>query len=215
MAIDPQLSGDWTIDPTHSRIGFSSRHTMVSRIRGAFNDISGSVRVDGEDVGSSRAEVTIRVDSIDTRNADRDAHLLTPQFFDAEQFPLISFVSTHIDEVDEEHFIVTGDLTIRGITRQVSLPLEFLGVGTDHFGNVRAGLEGSRRIDRKDWGITWNAALDSGGVLISDKISLEFELSLVKGAAPFAGQGPSEEEAGDEQVTGERTRDEEAGQDAP
>ncbi|MDO5052248.1 MAG: YceI family protein [Pseudoclavibacter sp.] len=211
MAIDPQLSGDWTIDPTHSRIGFSSRHTMVSRVRGAFNDISGTVRVDAEEVAASRAEVTIRVESVDTRNADRDAHLLTPQFFDAEQFPTITFVSTHIDEVDEEHFIVTGDLTIRDITRQVSLPLEFLGVGTDHFGNVRAGLEGSRRIDRKDWGVTWNAALDSGGVLISDKISLEFELSLVKDGAPSAGQEPTGEQAADGQPAEERTRGEEAG----
>lgn len=188
MAIDSQLSGEWSIDPTHSRIGFSSRHTMVSRIRGAFNDVEGKVHVNSEDVGSSTAEVTIRVDSIDTRNTDRDKHLLTSQFLDASQYPLITFRSTNVDEVDEQHFIVSGDLTIRGITRSVSLPLEFMGVGTDHFGNFRAGLEGSRRIDRKDWGITWNAVLDSGGVLISDKISLEFELSLVKQAEDAPGQ---------------------------
>jgi polyisoprenoid-binding protein YceI len=112
----------------------------------------------------------------------RDEHLRSADFFDVETYPEIRFVSSAIDEVDEGSYIVTGELTIRDMTKTVSVPLELIGVETDPFGNLRAGLEGSRRIDRKDWGVTWNTKLDSGGVLVSDKITLEFELSLIKNA---------------------------------
>lgn len=182
MSGQRELTGTWSIDPAHSRMGFSSRHAMVTKVRGAFNDVSGTAQLDAEDMSRSRVRVVLRVDSVDTRSPQRDAHLRSADFFDAEQHPTIEFDSTAVDEVDENQFIVTGELTIRGVTRTISVPLELLGVDTDPFGQLRAGLEGTRRIDRKDWGVSWNTPLDSGGVLVSDKITLEFELSLVKDA---------------------------------
>lgn len=153
---------------------------MVTRIRGAFNDVSGTAEVDAADLSNTKVNITIDVGSVDTRTPDRDAHLRSADFFDVENFPKITFVSTGLDEVEENSYIVNGDLTIRDVTRPVSVPLELLGIDRDQNGALRAGLEGKRRIDRKDWGVTWNTALDSGGVLISDKITLEFELSLIK-----------------------------------
>lgn len=182
MSAQSELTGTWSIDPSHTRVGFSSRHAMVTKVRGAFNDVSGTAHLDAEDMSRSQVRVVLQVASVDTRSPQRDAHLRSSDFFDAEQHPTIEFDSTAVDEVDENQFIVTGELTIRGVTRTISVPLELLGVDTDPFGQLRAGLEGSRRIDRKDWGVSWNTPLDSGGVLVSDKITLEFELSLVKEA---------------------------------
>ena len=164
---------------------------MVSRVRGAFNDVSGSADI-ADDLADSKAEVIIQTASVDTRSEGRDEHLRSADFFDVETYPEIRFVSSAIDEVDEGSYIVTGELTIRDTTKTVSVPLELIGVDTDPFGNLRAGLEGSRRIDRKDWGVTWNTKLDSGGVLVSDKITLEFELSLIKNLAEAAPADSSE-----------------------
>lgn len=175
-----QLSGTWTLDPSHSRIGFNSRHAMVTKVRGAFNDISGRAVLDLEDADASHVEVDVRMDSIDTRAAQRDEHLRGADFFDVAQYPLMTFRSTHVEEVDDNGFIVTGDLTIRDTTRTMSIPLSFVGLAEDPFGNLRAGFEGTRRIDRRDWGVSWNTPLDKGGALVSDKIVLEFELSLIK-----------------------------------
>jgi polyisoprenoid-binding protein YceI len=185
MTENPGIIGHWDIDPSHSRLGFSTRHAMVSRVRGAFNDVSGSADI-AEDLADSKAEVIIQTASVDTRSEGRDEHLRSADFFDVETYPEIRFVSSAIDEVDEGSYIVTGELTIRDMTKTVSVPLELIGVETDPYGELRAGLEGSRRIDRKDWGVTWNTKLDSGGVLVSDKITLEFELSLIKNAAEAA-----------------------------
>ena len=173
---------------------------MVSRVRGAFNDVSGSADI-ADDLADSSAEIIIQTASVDTRSADRDAHLRSADFFDVETYPEIRFVSSAIDEVDEGSYIVTGELTIRDMTKTVSVPLELIGVETDPFGNLRAGLEGSRRIDRKDWGVTWNTKLDSGGVLVSDKITLEFEISLIKKLAEAAPADSSETAAQDEAPT--------------
>ena len=190
MSAQSELTGTWSIDPTHSRVGFSSRHAMVTKVRGAFNDVSGTAQLDAEDMSRSQVRVVLQVASVDTRSPQRDAHLRSADFFDAQQHPTIEFDSTAVDEVDENQFIVTGELTIRGVTRTISVPLELLGVDTDPFGQLRAGLEGSRRIDRKDWGVSWNTPLDSGGVLVSDKITLEFELSLVKDAPAGGDSAP-------------------------
>ena len=190
MSAQSELTGTWSIDPTHSRVGFSSRHAMVTKVRGAFNDVSGTAQLDAKDMSRSQVRVVLQVASVDTRSPQRDAHLRSADFFDAQQHPTIEFNSTAVDEVDENQLIVTGELTIRGITRTISVPLELLGVDTDPFGQLRAGLEGSRRIDRKDWGVSWNTPLDSGGVLVSDKITLEFELSLVKDAPAGADSAP-------------------------
>ncbi|AZL08210.1 hypothetical protein CXR26_02375 [Brevibacterium aurantiacum] len=164
---------------------------MVSRVRGAFNDVSGSADI-ADDLADSKAEVIIQTASVDTRSEGRDEHLRSADFFDVETYPEIRFVSSAIDEVDEGSYIVTGELTIRDMTKTVSVPLELIGVETDPYGELRAGLEGSRRIDRKDWGVTWNTKLDSGGVLVSDKITLEFELSLIKNVAEAAPADSSE-----------------------
>ncbi|MCF2588205.1 YceI family protein [Brevibacterium sp. UCMA 11752] len=180
MSTDEQLTGTWVIDPAHTRLGFSSRHAMVTRIRGAFNTVEGKAVIDAADLSNAEITITIDVDSVDTRTPDRDAHLRSADFFGVENYPTITFKSTGVDEVEEGSYIVNGDLTIRDITRPVSVPLELLGVDRDQNGDLRAGLEGKRRIDRKDWGVTWNTTLDSGGLLVSDKITLEFELSLIK-----------------------------------
>lgn len=153
---------------------------MVSRIRGAFNTVEGKAVINAEDLSKTDVTLTIDVDSIDTRTPDRDAHLRSADFFDVENYPTITFKSTGVDEVEEGSYIVNGDLTIRDVTRPVSVPLEMLGIDRDQNGALRAGFEGKRRIDRKDWGVTWNTTLDSGGLLVSDKITLEFELSLIK-----------------------------------
>ncbi|WP_114148952.1 YceI family protein [Brevibacterium epidermidis] len=197
MTETPGITGHWDIDPSHSRLGFSTRHAMVSRVRGAFNDVSGSADI-ADDLADSKAEVIIQTASVDTRSEGRDEHLRSADFFDVETYPEIRFVSSAIDEVDEGSYIVTGELTIRDMTKTVSVPLELIGVETDPYGELRAGLEGSRRIDRKDWGVTWNTKLDSGGVLVSDKITLEFELSLIKNVAEVAPAESSETAVQDE-----------------
>lgn len=180
MSIDSQLVGVWSVDSSHSRIGFSTRHAMVTKVSGAFNEVSGQVHIAAEGFDQSQVEIVVQSASIDTRNNDRDQHLRSEDFFAVEQYPEILFSSTAIDEVDNNSFIVNGDLTIRGITRHIAIPLELVGVDRDPMGNLRAGLEGARRIDRKEWGVRWNTPLDSGGVLVSDRITLEFELSLIK-----------------------------------
>jgi polyisoprenoid-binding protein YceI len=176
------LTGTYTLDPTHTRIGFLARHAMVTKVRGAFNEFEGTATVDGNNPANSSVRVTIDAASIDTRNAQRDEHLRTNDFLALEQYPQITFVSTDIRQVDETTFEVTGDLTIKDVTNQVTVPFEFEGAAQDPFGNQRIGFDGSVTISRKDYGITWNAALETGGVLVSDKIVLEFEVSAVKNA---------------------------------
>ena len=186
----PEYAGRWRFDPTHTRIGFSTRHAMVTKVRGAFNDFEGLITVDSDNPERSQVRLTVEVASIDTRNADRDQHLRTNDFFDAPHYPKITFVSSRVDHVDESHFIVSGDLTIRGVTKEISIPIDFVGVERDPTGNLRAGFEGSRRVDRRDFGLNWNTALDSGGVLVSDKVTLEFEVSAIKTEDRAAGTTP-------------------------
>ncbi|GAA3946860.1 YceI family protein [Microbacterium soli] len=178
-----QVNGDWVFDPAHTRIGFSAKHAMVTTVRGAFNEVSGRLHVDTEHPENSWAKVTLQAASVDTRAAQRDDHLRSPDFFDVEKWPEITFVSTHIEEVDDRAFGVTGDLTIRDVTKQVMIPLALIGVETGAAGELRAGFEGSRRLNRRDFGLVWNTPLDSGGVLVSEKITLEFEISAVKKTA--------------------------------
>lgn len=193
--LDSSLAGEWKFDPAHTRLGFSTRHAMVTKVRGAFNDVEGVINVDVDDPTNSSVNVVIQVKSIDTRNAQRDEHLRTNDFFDAPHYPEITFVSKRIDQVEEHSFIVSGDLTIRGVTKEIAVPIEFIGIETDPFGNMRAGFEGSRRIDRKDFGVNWNAGLDSGGVLVSDRILLEFEISAIKSADGDGDGGGADEKS--------------------
>lgn len=175
-------TGTYAIDPAHSRIGFVARHAMVTKVRGSFNEFEGSGYFDAEDPTKSHLSITIKATSIDTRNADRDAHLRGNDFFDMDTYPEITFKSTAVAPVDAETYRVTGDLTIKGETRPVSVDFEISGPVQDPWGNQRIGLEGSTTINRKDWGVNFNVALEAGGVLVSEKINLEFEVSAVKTA---------------------------------
>ncbi|MGH3795829.1 MAG: YceI family protein [Pseudonocardiaceae bacterium] len=177
-----QLTGPYSIDPAHSRIGFVARHAMVTKVRGAFNEFDGTIVLDGADPADSTAQVTIKAASIDTRNSQRDEHLRNNDFLAVHSHPEITFVSTAVHRTGETDFELTGDLTIRGVTNSVTIPFSYEGAATDPFGNQRVGFEGSVTINRKDYGVTWNAALETGGVLVSDKITLEFEISAVKSA---------------------------------
>jgi polyisoprenoid-binding protein YceI len=173
------LTGSYTIDPSHSRIGFVARHAMVTKVRGSFNEFEGSAHVDAENPAASTARVIIQATSIDTRNADRDAHLRSNDFFAMDTYPEISFTSTEV-EASDEGYRITGDLTIKGVTNPVSVDFEYTGTALDPFGNTRAGFEGRATINRKDWGVSYNAALETGGVLIGEKIVLEFDISAVR-----------------------------------
>ena len=176
------LTGTYTIDPAHSRIGFVARHAMVTKVRGSFNAFSGSGYFDADHPENSKLELIVQAASIDTGNADRDAHLRSNDFFDMDAYPEITFSSTAIERVDDEHYRVSGDLTIKGVSRPVSVDFELSGSATDPFGNQRIGLEGTTTINRKDFGVTWNAPLEAGGVLVSEKVVLEFDVSAIKSA---------------------------------
>jgi len=178
----PQLTGEYTLDPAHSRIGFVARHAMVTKVRGSFNDFVGTATIDGDAPEKSSVQVTIQANSIDTRNADRDGHLKSNDFLSMDEYPQLTFTSTEIKQTGDTSFDVTGDLTIKDVTRSVTVPFEFEGSAKDPFGNERIGFEGSTSISRKDWGINFNAVLETGGVLVSDKITLEFEISAIKSA---------------------------------
>jgi polyisoprenoid-binding protein YceI len=175
-------SGTYTIDPSHSHIGFVARHAMVTKVRGSFNEFEATAQIDADDITRSSAQVSINVDSIDTRSEQRDGHLRSNDFLDIANHPQITFVSTSVTPVSKDVVRVTGDLTIKGESRPVTVDFTFEGAATDPFGNQRVGFEGSVVINRKDWGITWNAALEAGGVLVSDKVTLEFEISAIKAA---------------------------------
>ena len=177
-----ELTGTYTLDPAHTQIGFVARHAMVTKVRGAFDEFEGTAVLDGANPANSHVEVTISAASIDTRNAQRDEHLRSNDFLAMQEYPKITFSSTGVRQVDDTTFEVTGDLTIKGVTKSIMIPFSFEGAAKDPFGNQRAGFEGSVTINRKDYGVTWNAALEGGGVLVSDKVTLEFEVSAVKTA---------------------------------
>ncbi|MEU3224978.1 YceI family protein [Streptomyces sp. NPDC006976] len=184
--VDPALAaltGEYTIDPAHSSIGFTVRHAMVTNVRGSFGEHEGSLKLDGADPAGSAASIDVRIASVDTGIADRDAHLVSGDFFDAEKFPLMTFRSTSAEQLGGDKYRVTGDLTIKDVSRPLSIDLEFNGSATDVYGNERVGFEGSAEILRSDWGLTWNAALETGGVMVSDKVKLNFDISAIKAAA--------------------------------
>lgn len=176
------LTGTYTLDPAHTRIGFVARHAMVTKVRGSFDVFEGTAVLNGADPAASTATVTIKAASIDTRNAQRDEHLRSNDFLAMDDYPEITFVSTGARQVDDTTFELTGDLTIKGVTNSITIPFTFEGAARDPFGNTRVGFEGSVTISRKDYGITWNAALETGGVLVGDKVVLEFEISAIKNA---------------------------------
>lgn len=176
-----QLAGAWTIDGSHSSLGFVARHAMVTKVRGAFNDFTGTATI-GANLADSSVEVRIVAASVDTRNAQRDEHLRSNDFFGSDEHPEIVFVSTAVAQTGADSVDITGDLSIKGVTKSITIPFTFDGAATDPFGNLRAGFEGSVVVNRKDFGIEWNAALETGGVLVSEKVTLEFEISAIKTA---------------------------------
>jgi len=176
----------WTIDPTHTAAEFAVKHLMISTVKGHFGDVSGTVTVNEADPSQSSVDVTIAVTSVDTRNEQRDAHLRSPDFFDVEHFPAITFKSRRVEGDTQGAFRVVGDLTIRGTTREIVLDVASEGRTRDPWGNDRAGFSAATRINRKDFGLTWNAALETGGVVVGEDVRIAIDVELVKQVAKAA-----------------------------
>jgi polyisoprenoid-binding protein YceI len=172
------IAGDYVIDASHSHLGFSARHAMVTTVRGSFEEFEGAAHVDTANPAASSVTVTIQAASITTGNEQRDGHLKTGDFFDVEAHPTITFVSTAVSR-DGSDWDITGDLTINDVTRSVTVPFEQTGSAKDPYGNLRIGFEGGITINRSDWGLAFNAALETGGVLVSEKVKLDFDISAI------------------------------------
>jgi polyisoprenoid-binding protein YceI len=171
---------NWQIDASHSHVGFSVKHMMIATVRGTFNAYTGTLELDPQDLTKSKISGEIEVASIDTREAKRDEHLRSADFFDAANHPKILFQSTKIEHVDGNEYKVTGDITIRGVTREIVLDAEYAGIHKDPWGGTRTGFTVTGSLNRKDFGLSWNAALETGGVLVGDKIKLELEVEAVQ-----------------------------------
>ena len=173
----------WTLDTTHSGISFSIRHMVVAKVRGRFGSWTGSVKLDEQDLTRSELDVQIDASSIDTGNAQRDTHLRSADFLDVEQFPTLRFQSTRLENAGGERFAVIGNLTIHGVTREVTLDVERGGQGKDPWGNQRIGFAATTSILRSDFGLTWNQALETGGLLVADRVDIELDVQAVQSAA--------------------------------
>jgi polyisoprenoid-binding protein YceI len=172
----------WNVDPAHSHIEFAIRHLMISTVKGRFTDVKGTVKSDDLDPAKGDVDITIDVASIDTREAQRDAHLRSADFFNADKFPTITFKSRRIQNRNGDSFKLVGDLTIRGVTREVVLDVTSEGRAKDPWGGERAGFTASGKINRSDFGLTWNQALETGGVLVGDDVKISIDVELIKGA---------------------------------
>ena len=173
--------GIWTLDPSHSEVGFTVRHAGISKVRGRFTDVTAEAHV-GDSLAHSSLNATVKTASFDSGDANRDAHVRGPEFFDVEKYPEMTFHATGI-EGDGEDYTLTGDLTIRGVTKPVELEVEFTGIAVDPFGATRAGFSAEAEISRKEFGLTWNAVLETGGLLVSDKVRITVDAAMVKQAA--------------------------------
>lgn len=170
----------WSIDPTHSEIGFKVKHMMFTNVSGSFQKFDATIETAGDSFEGAEIDFSGDIDSISTGNADRDTHLLSPDFFDAAQFPKINFVGTSFKKINEGDYELTGNLTLHGVTKPVTLATEFGGLMKDPWGNTKAGFSITGKISRKDWGLNWNSALETGGVLVSDEVKLNIELQFIK-----------------------------------
>ena len=170
----------WVIDNSHSHVHFTARHMMISKVRGSFETFSGTVQFDEETPANSSVDVQIEAASIQTRDEKRDGHLTSPDFLDAANHPYLTFKSKSIRVIDETHGEIVGDLTIRGVTREVVLSTEYNGQSKAPWGTTSAGFSASTKINRKDWGLTWNVGLETGGVLVGEEITIDIELEIVK-----------------------------------
>ncbi|MFD7503782.1 YceI family protein [Streptomyces sp. NPDC059850] len=181
----PALTGEWTIDAAHSRIGFSVRHAMVTTVRGAFTEYESRLYFDGHNPARSRAEIVLSTASVDTGVEQRDAHLMSRDFLDARAFPRISFRSREVRLAGQDVYRMAGDLTLRDTTRPVVLELTYIGHVTDPFGDERVGFDGTTTINRSDWGLTYSAKLAQGGAMVSEKVRLQFDIAAIR--TPSAG----------------------------
>lgn len=172
------LAGTWTLDPAHSEVSFSVKHLKISKVRGTFEKFDVTI-VTAEDPKDSTVSATIDVASVNTNQKDRDAHLRTSEFFLVDEYPTMTFTSTSIEATGGDGFIVTGDLTLRGVTKEVTLTGEFGGIVTDGYGRVKAGASATTTVNRHDFGVSWNAALEAGGLTLGDTVSISFELQVV------------------------------------
>ena len=170
----------WTIDPTHTEAGFAVKHLMISTVRGRFGDVQGQISFDPTDLSSGSADVTINATSIDTREAQRDAHLRSADFFDVEQFPVLTFKSRSVQSLKDDSFKLIGDLTIKNVSREVVLDVENHGLQKDPWGGERAGFTARTTINRKDFGLGWNAVLEAGGVVVGEDVKITLDLELIK-----------------------------------
>ncbi|MCB9014851.1 MAG: YceI family protein [Lentimicrobiaceae bacterium] len=170
----------WTIDPSHTEIAFQVKHLMISNVKGVFSQFNGEVLTDDVDFSTAEINFNLNPATINTGNSDRDTHLKSPDFFDVEQFDQISFHSQSMKKVADDVYLLSGDLQIKGIARSVELKVEFGGLMTDPWGNTKAGFSLSGKINRKDWGLNWNAALETGGVLVSEEVKIVSEVQLMK-----------------------------------
>ena len=176
------LTGTYEIDASHSRIGFATKHAMVTTVRGQFTSYTADVTLDEEQPENSSVRVEIDTNSVDTGNADRDAHLKSADFFDVENYPKIVFQSTKVEKTDDDVYSLIGNLTVKDKTQPVVVEFELNGTADDPWGNFRAGFEGKATVNRRDFGLEWNLALDKGGVLVGEKVKLEFDIAAVKKA---------------------------------
>lgn len=178
-AITAVPSGTWNVDPSHSSVEFRVKHLGISTVRGSFREFQGTLEI-GDDISSSKVTGSLKAASIDTGEDKRDEHLRAPDFFDAETYPEITFESTSIEVTGEDEFHITGDLTMHGVTNPVTLNAEVTGTEEDPWGNTRVGLEVQGELSRGDWGMTFNQALGSGNMMVSDKVRINAEVSAVK-----------------------------------
>jgi polyisoprenoid-binding protein YceI len=172
----------WQIDSAHSQIQFSVRHMMISNVRGRFENFTGVVEFNEQDLTQSKVDVQIEAASVNTREAQRDGHLKSPDFFNADKYPYLTFKSRRIEKTDATHGRVVGDLTIRDVTKEAVLNVEYAGQAKSPWGTTSAGFSATTKINRKDWGLTWNQTLETGGVLVGDEISVNVDLEIVKQA---------------------------------
>ena len=170
----------WAIDPTHSKVAFKVKHLMISNVLGNFKEFEGQVSTDGDDFSTAEINFSLNTASIDTEMADRDAHLKSPDFFDAGKYPKITFSGKGMKDLGDEMFELTGDLTIKDVTKSVTLTVEYGGIMSDPWGNVKAGFSLSGKINRKDFGLNWNAALEAGGVLVGEEVKISGDIELAK-----------------------------------
>jgi polyisoprenoid-binding protein YceI len=170
----------WTLDSHHSEIGFKVKHLMVTNVRGVFNEYNGTVQTKGEDFSNADIELSINTGSVSTNNTGRDTHLKSPDFFDAETFKEIKFKGISLEKVSDNEYTLHGDLTIKNVTKEIKLDVEFNGIVKDPYGNTKAGFEITGKISRKEFGLTWNAALETGGVVVGDEVTIKCDIQLLQ-----------------------------------